>query len=292
MKNLRSEQGQSLVLILLVLMIGAIVAFAIVARTLQDIRRTGQERSSDQAGTQVETYLDAVTADHQWAQFVDDDFEFTEYCNDREDPPGSGICELSETDLAFLFGDLVCEEASVKIRKEDTLLGMDIAQDDVLEVNLGNPSTSGSFNIEWIGSDHLIINVYAEDPSDGSVFLYEDNVNSGTPGPIAFSDSDRVVAGEADDWGSTVNHRMVDTGDGVPETVYYPANALFARIRPIRGTANVSVTNVPPQEMTVKASCFYNEVYREFIRRVPLFDSVPACFDYVLFDGNSAIDEF
>lgn len=278
-ENMQSERGQSLALILIVLVIGAIVAFAIAARTIQDIRRTSQERISDQAGAQVETYLDAVTSDLQWDQLVGQDGGWLGggLCDGAGD-----ICELDSFALQALFGGLVCDEATVKLRQESDIIDLDVPQDDVLEVNLGDPDVAGSFSLEWSGSDHLLVNVYMRDPNNGEVSLYQ---NAGAP--IGFTDRGRVEDGVADNWGT-----LRYTDDGTPEQVNYPAHALFARIRPIRGNANITVTNIPPQEMTVKASCFYEGVYREFVRRVPLYDSVPACFDYVLFDGSSMIDEF
>lgn len=258
MRTNGDDRGQSLVLILLVLIIGAVIAFAIAARTIQDIRRTGLERLSDQAGTQVETMLDVITSPVTWDSLISDG-GFTGECQDAD-----SICQLSEDYLNSILGGTECDTAEVGIRIDDDLSQYPLNQDDVYELSL--PDSSGTFGISWTGSTYLLIKVYAQDgdtyTTESSIALTHDGV-----------------------WGESV-------ADGVSWTVAYSENAKFARIKPISGDAEISIVNIPAQEVSVKASCYVGSVYREFIRRVPLHNSVPACFDYVLFDGSSKIEEF
>ncbi len=264
------QSGQSLVLILLILVIGAVIAFAIAARTVQDIRRVGLERLSSQAGTQVESMLDVVTTRQVWDSIVED-------CHFIEDAgalcidsfrPETNICVLGESELTDLLGDIECDAggAQVQIRLEDNVEGMELSQDEVYEVSL-NEATAGIFTLSWTGSDHMLVKVYSQ--VGGEVELES---------AVAL-----VKPGAAEGWGTS------DIGNN---PIPYSADARFARIRPINGNAVVTLSDIPPQEYAVKASCYISSVYREFVRRVSCYNSVPACFDYVLYDGTSAVDEF
>ena len=282
-KALSKEKGQSLVLILLILVIGAVVAFAIAARTIQDLRRTGQERLSDQAGSQVETILDVLTSPEQLKELVN--LETQEFLNPGEcsspqiNDAGDEICKLDGAALKRLFDEFECDNGEVQIRFEGDIVDKAVNQDEVLEVNLGEPTADGVMNLSWTGysgglAEHIIVKMYGVDASgSGNIVLQKDISKS-------FRSSDA-----ADAWGETVI-------DGASGSVSYDVNSRFARIRVLEGGALITLTGAPPQDLAIKATCYISGVYREFVRKVPLYDSVPACFDYVLFDGSTSIDDF
>lgn len=275
-KSQESEEGQSLVLIVVFVMIGALIAFAIAARTIQDIRRTGQERVSDQAGTQVETYLDAISSGAELEKLFDENmnFDWTQ-CS-----PGSTseVCLLDSDKLYSMFGELVCDDAEIKLRKDQNSVTTNIHKDDALQVNIDPETGEGSFTISWSGTaSHLIIKVYALNPDKSEIYLFE-NDSSSPSSPVALSNPDSTDPS----WGVK----------SATAEIPYPAGALFARIHAIGGSAEVSVTGIPSQQITAKASCSLSGIYREFVRVIQTNNALPVVFDYALYDRDSAINEF
>jgi hypothetical protein len=269
-----SEEGQSLVLILVVLVIGAIVAFAIAARTIQDIRRTGEERISSQAGTLVETALDITTSAEVWADIWDADA--LGFKNDVCLDPYADICCIvingsSSSAVGDYFDDLSqdCNEQTVCLRLEDTVVEHYIQKDDVFELNLATAADPGSFTITMNPDDtsaaRMIVKVYRE--NEGIVTL-----------------RDAVAYCEDCSWGSS----------GPATISYNPDDGdKFVRIRAVGSGMTISTDNgLPPQEVSARVTCTISGIYREFVRAVPLYSYLPACFDYVLFDGSTKVEDF
>ena len=273
-----SEDGQSLPLILVVVLIGAIIAFSIAARTVQDIRRTARERTSDQAGTQVETYLDGISSTEILSRFIDENFEFTSECTVFEGV-GNEICVLTSAQMAEIFGDLECDEGTLKLRKITGVSSVSVGQDESFQIDLIGLTGPSSFDLSWTGANHLLITVYGMDPVNNEIFLYEEDFVS----PLAWTSTSAYV--EDDAWGFPT---PVDTYHSVP----YPANPLFARIHPVGGDAVLNAMGIPDQQVAAKATCNIDNIYREFVRIIPAYESLPAVFDYVLYDRTTQINEF
>lgn len=269
-----SEKGQSLILILVVIIIGAVIAFAIIGRTIQDIRRTGQERVSDQAGTQVETYLDGISSSTELNKIIDEDMNFIlGQCSEYEGT-GSSICVLNNDKLREIFGELVCDQATIKLRKDENAISTNILKDETLQVDLNPEGEAGEFNVTWSGAaHHLVIKVYALRPDSNEIYLYETGSS-----PIALRRPDFTI----EMWGSGT----------ATATIPYPDNPLFARIHAIGGSADISISGVPNQQITAKASCTISGIYREFVRVIPVYNALPSVFDYVLYDRTSSINVF
>jgi hypothetical protein len=282
-KRFTDERGQALILIVLVIAIGAIVAFAIAVRTMLDTWRVGKERVSEEAGETVQTVLDVATSSSAWDDIVDANGAFltSGVCN--ASIPGRSTVNADET-LCCLTTEYVesliggdaggtgwgCEQIDLCIRKEIGIEAKDLAQDEVLEINLAAATTT-AFQVKWTGSaPHLLIKTIGTD-AGGNIVVFDE---------IALKQSTNSAA-----WGTPVI-------SGTFFSIAIPANTQFARIRAIGGNATISIIDVPAQESLVKVSCYKNDVFREFIRRVPLFSSVPESFDYVLYDGSSQLDEW
>lgn len=259
----KTEDGQALVVVLLMLVIAAVVAAAITFRTISDIRRTTEERASSKAAAQVDSFLDIVTDPDVWDRLEAD------FCS-------SGFpCTLEEADIENLLGgvtDLECDDNSayIVIRQDLDVDSFRIPKDGVFEVNLVGSSNT-EFNVDWTGgADHLIVKVYADDGSQ----YYAEYANA------------LAVGGST--WGTIVSG---------PTAIPYSGDALLARIRAIGGDANLSLTGLDvPQVAAIKASCYVkdaygSQVYREAVRKINIHPSVPACFDYVLFDGDSTVEK-
>ncbi len=254
-RKITHESGQALVLILIVIVIAVVIVFAITARSIQDIRRAGEEKSSDKASAQIESFLDVVTSPTVWNGLSDT------LCQ-------QGLpCTISDTQLRDLLDypqDWQCTNgAEVRIRGDVGINGFPVEKDGALEVDLTSETGSPrSFNVTWTGAaPYLLVKVYTASSVDAAVAFSHDNPSS---------------------WSNITAGSLVTFSD----------QALFARIRPVGGSASVTVTNLETaQTATVKASCYIGDIYRELVRTTKLKPSLPACFDYVLFDANTAVDK-
>lgn len=259
------QKGQTLVVVLLLIMIAAIVASAIAFRVIQDLRRTSSERQSTEASAQVDSFLDVVTNDEVW-----DSDELKGYCAGFfEDRPLDQICRLEGSSLEDIMDDdqFACNDdgAEVAIRFEADLEDINVEKDSVYEVNLKG-SSDGNFQLSKVSGDaeSVIIKVYGQNGDD----FYLQNAYA--------------ISSETG-WNNTISY-----GDNIP----YNSESLLARIRPIGGDLVVDITGLQKAQVaSVKASCYVGDTYREYVRRVDLEPSVPACFDYVLFDGSTAINK-
>ena len=280
MKNLKGksnrEEGQSLVLILLVLVIGATVAFAIASRTIQDIRRVGKERQSEIAGDQVISALDSIVGESLWSQ-IEESGGFIGICDlssgnlFEHDLTGAEICVLDEAALFGLGLDLseCTEGAEVQIRKEDGVVEQPIEKDGVYEVNLSG-DVDGHLSLDFQEGDHLLFKFYYYD--------------EGTSAWVQDVEQAFNYYYEPSDWGTFVSSTSFDV-------TYTPHAQQYLRIRAIGARAVISLADIPGQQFTIRGACYVSGTYREFVRILPLNSFVPACFDYALFDGTSEIDE-
>lgn len=283
------EKGQSLPLILIILVLGAVIAFAIAARTLTDLRRRSGEQRSAQAGTGAETLLDAITAGDIWGLLVSGSGwgATCQGSDNQETVNGQIICVLTRTDLEGLgLTKIPCgnavesadreRSARVQIRRQTAVEALPIDKDKVAEFNVMGDN---DFLLSWVGVaesnpallPNLLLKFYSVDAGGGVTLTSS----------LAYRDS----ASAFENWGDAVDHANVPVQTG---------GASFVRIRPIGGDVQLTLQGLPSQELMVKAECYddVGRIWREYVRRVPLRGFLPEAFDYVLFDGNSQIDEF
>ncbi|MBN1618689.1 hypothetical protein JW887_05125 [Candidatus Dojkabacteria bacterium] len=277
---MKNESGQALVLVLVMILIAALVVGAVAYRTFQDIQRTTVEQQSTRAGAQVESFLDVVTTDTSWDEVVD-------HCDLSY--PGTGflsqsagtVCTLDSGYLETIFNGMECDDddnTAIQIKLDNGIEGISVAQDDALEIDLNyDDGLDGNFAIQsWAGSaPYVEVKIYRIDSSSGSdvynvensYMLYKTGNNPGGLGTLNVPSSGQY-------------------------TISYSNTAFVARIRPIGGSATITVTGLTvPQYATIKASCSIGGVYREFIRRFPLYESVPAVFDYVLYTKYNSVSK-
>ncbi len=290
----KDHDGQALVLILLVLIIGATVAFAIAMRTIQEIRRSGQERASDTAANQVISVIDAITGKSVWDKLIDTDgtFKSTSLCGAGSpfmftNDDGWPICVLKDENIFSNSGNGLIEwEAEsgdsetqcdpgtfeIQIRAEDGVNDLLIKKDSVYEVNLTGDSDKALI-LRWQSGSRLLFSYYSNGTPTGEWIVdgasaYKMSGVSGWPIDTVISNTDYPISFPA------------TTG----------ANQ-YLRIRAIDGDAKLTLKGIPTQQMGVRGSCYVASTYREFVRIVPLYSFVPAAFDYALFDGTTEIDE-
>lgn len=265
-KVANEEKAQTLVVVLLMLVIAAVVAVAISYRTIQDIRQATEESQSDAATVAVESFLEVVTSPGVVDDLIDNCIE-------------NGDCKVDENELRDLLDDeLDCDKADVLIRPEDEIEDVYVKKDDVFELDFTAVDESGSFIVTWeeaegSQADHLLIKVY------NKTGIYNNQA-------IALA-SDSSAA-----WGYT---------PGSHPNISYGTDVTVVRIRPIGGNASITIGGLPddmPIHVTsFKAYCYKKsadvnsegegDVYVEEIRKISIKPSVPACFDYVLFDASS-----
>jgi hypothetical protein len=283
---IKEERGQSLVIVLLMIVIAVVIAVAISFRTIQDIRRSGEERASARAGTQVESMLDVVTSpgimvdvnaacDTTWAS--------------------GDTCCLNSNDLEGLGVDMaICEDAEVCLRPEDTIEDILVPKDDVFELRLDGVGSAEDFCVGWDDTAGSTVDYV-------TVKVYKTESDCSADGEGHMDCTDEAVAlthgSGATNWSSEVVNVAAD-GCG---TVSFSADAVVARIKPIGGSARITITSLPsgidPHVATAKAYCYTQgadgeDIYREFVRRLRLHAAVPSCFDYVLYSGEGDVNKY
>ncbi|MBN2100327.1 hypothetical protein JW710_00315 [Candidatus Dojkabacteria bacterium] len=287
---LKDDSGQALVVVLLLLVIAAIIAVAISFRTIQDIRRTGEEKASKDAATQVESMLDVVSSPVVFDEVI---YNCGEYWAIGQ------VCELEMEDLNNLLGtDVECEDAGVKLRPDDGVQDFLIEKDDVFELNLEDVG-AGSLCISW---DQGTGNV--ADYVTLSSYLHQDECRveyQMTMGGTVYHATNCVerVRGftysNPDSWG---NSGLVQISGGSCGNFDFSEDVEVIRIRPVGGNARITLSNLPddlpPQTASLHGYCYTTatdggEVYQELVRKITVNPFLPSIFDYVLFSGDDAV---
>lgn len=255
----RQNRGQALVLILIVIVIAVVVIFAVSARTVQDLRLASQEKVSSKAEAQIESFLDVITSPTVWDSLL----EPGGLCEYQGLPCTIGNSRLQEL-LAQSGEEWQCTQgAEVVIRGDTGVNGFAVGKDDAFEIDL-REEVDNPFDITWTGdADYLVVKVFSETDLLASYALYHGGENP-------------------QGWATATSG----------SNITYAGNAVLARVRPLYGDASLTITGLEtPQTATIKASCYIADVYREFVRTTQLNPTLPACFDYVLFDGSTAVDK-
>jgi hypothetical protein len=289
---LQEERGQSLVIVLLMIIIAVIIAVAISFRTIQDVRRAGEEKASDKAANQVISVLDVVSE----TAIMNDVMEECEGAWDAGEE-----CVLTQTDIKtdYLSDtdtiDETCEELEVALKPEDGINDFFIRQDDVLELDLMQVDSAGHVDISWENANddqpasHLNVKTFY---TETDCSWNDNNEPEEQYGGMDCTDNAKGLT-RTGGWGSA--EMMV--ADGSVGQVNYSETAVVMRIRPMGGDINITITNLPedkPYIVAGKGHCYTTgsngeDIYREFVRRVWVNPYVPACFDYILFSGDDGV---
>lgn len=280
--DFKEERAQSLVVVLLMLVIAVIIAVAISYRTIQDIRRAGEEKASARAGVLAESVLDVITSQGTFESVLAG-------CQDVFD--SGEICEIKGNALTSYLGSDALDgyrDAGVMINPEIGINEVLVEKDDVLELDLSSVIVDEDICVRWTGSSVQYV----------TVRIFTKEILCAADGDGDLDCVDNAVALTYDDSGSWDAGSVILIGPDDCGTVGFTGDAMVARIRPYGGSASITITDLPsdlPVHVVSIKSYVYTEgasgdqIYREFLRRVTVNPSVPAVFDYVLFSGNSAV---
>lgn len=284
--NFKEERAQSLVIVLLMLVIAVIIAVAISYRTIQDIRRAGEEKASSRAGTLAESILDVITSTGTFESVVEDCMSAWAV---------GEVCEIDQTALEthYLGSDAMegYSDAGVMLRPEEGINDLLVEKDDVLELDLSGVTGPEDICISWENTAGPAVQYVTV-----RVFKLEDGCVADAEGNLDCVDSAHSLTyTNPSSWGSS---DMTVLAPGNCGTVGFSGDAWVARIRPYGGSASITITSLPddfPVHIASVKSYVYTEgadggqIYREFLRRVTVHPSLPAVFDYVLFNGEGAV---
>jgi hypothetical protein len=262
---------------------------AISFRTIQDIRRVGEERASSRAGTEVESILDVAINPVVLKDIMN-------MCQeDWED--GFEECTFNKNQLEhsdFMGTDTLdhCKEAGLSIKREPGIEDVLVEKDDAFEVDLSTVN-NGQMCITWEGlegsdPDYMTIKIYNKPEDCDSEYNCVDSAR-------AFTETN------PDGWSDSVGIVDFSIADGGDNCISFSANAELARIKPIGADAKITLSGmpggIPAHTAVAKAHCYTQgadgeDIYREFVRRFRINPTLPACFDYVLFVGDGEVNKY
>lgn len=273
------QKGQTLVVVLVVLVIAAIVTTAVSYRAIKNIRLSAEKRDSALAASQIDSLLDVAMSEDFWDNLWVVDGPFYDFSSDERvahDIPPVYWVDYLDTNA------LKCKDDGWNVsarRSSESVSSFFIGKDEVMEVDLREANgveqpSSTVFNIGWNGeASYLILKFYDENGITHSIALTHDDPNLW-------------------DLGDSVNTEIIEPSTlysvtledaGFPDTV---------RIRAVGGDGLLDISGLASgyfQFGELKAYCYIGDVYREYISQFMLRGSTPAVFDYALFDGTGSI---
>ncbi len=277
--NLKNQKGQTLVVVLVLLVIAAVVSTAVAYRAIQDVRIASEERSSAKAAAQVDSFVEIAMDPDFWDDLWSDDVQGCATYT------GSGdVCPIDDN----FWNDYVdsslqeCDEWKVFARREDQVSSFFLGKDEVVEFDLRteagvNRDSSTNITISWTGSASYLIIRYMKDGDivEDIALTYGDPEDWNIP-PI----------GTVSDLGAEGNTCTTTLGAvGEPNVI---------RIKALYGDALLAVDGLADEYFQVgalKAYCYIGDIYRESVAQVVLREFVPSVFDYALFDASGSIDK-
>jgi hypothetical protein len=267
----KNENGQTIVIILLVMVVGLTIGLSMVSRSLTDLRISQQMEQSQRAFSGAEAGLEYALS--QGLQSIYQGGGQYSNPNIGGNVSYSGVIQQIGASSYELKGKAAVE------------------QDDVAQINLDG-ATAGSITILWgekgtsqvpaspcdIGSGTFVasleLSFITQSGSTYGIQKYAYNACNALT-----NNFDPPTAVDAD---ATYYAKI--------ENISIPANAMILRIRPIYNKASIKIIpsggNLPEQayKLTVKGEAQGN--VRAIEWQQPIKPALPAIFDYVIFNGN------
>jgi type II secretory pathway pseudopilin PulG len=272
------EKGQTLVVVLVLLVIAAVVSTAVAYRAIQDIRTSAEERDSAKAAAQVDSFLEVSMDVDVWADLWTDDVQG---CADYG---AEEVCTVPTNfwDDYINLSDMECDDWEVKVRRYDQITSFFLGKDETVEFDLrdqdGNQRDGATeLTLSWEGDAQYLILRFVKDGE-----IVED---------IA------LTYGDPQSWNIPVNSNVLDlegTGDHYVVTLNDIGNPDVVRIKALHGDASLSLSGLQDeyyQVGAIKAYCYIGDVFRESVAQVVVREYVPTVLDYALFDASGWIDK-
>lgn len=305
-------QAQALLIVLVVLVVGAILAMAIVSRTVRDRQRVLQERKSDQALASADAMLD-VFATRDIASVLGTSVCAPQVASGRGACVVTGSDTAGYTDLATVLGVEHIEEAfecpgsvdSVKltiiVRREvkDILLHKDVPFAFTSVGTSSTPYTGCSLMLKFSDISNstagvLVTKIYATVDPTGKVTSYKSYDDADVQGYCLNTTASSCGTPWTGNWSvATDNKIVVDT-----ETKTVGANTYVLRsLRLLPIGADMTVSGDYSSEMCkngfgsvlARAEVNCDGVFRakEMVR--PTNSIAPVALDFTLFSGTGSI---
>lgn len=277
LRKLLWENGQTLVVVLVLLVIAAIVSTAVAYRAIQDIRTSTEERNSAKASAQVDSFIEISMDPDVWEQIWTAD-------NGCDELTGSGVaCEVGNVFWGEYLdlNNIECDDWEVKVKRYDQVESFFLGKDEAVEFDLrdeaGNARDGATeLTLSWDGDAQYLILRFMKDGDvlEDLALTYADPQGWNIPENADVLD----LEGET-------NYVVTLDELGSPDVV---------RMKAIYGDASVNLSGLQEgyyQVGAIKSYCYIGDVFRESVAQVVTREYVPTLFDYALFDASGLIDK-
>jgi hypothetical protein len=308
LKNLtmKKYKGQSLAIVLVLLIVGSIIGFALYARMIRDSERTVEEKASSEANELTETVIGLVSTsnyekikDEEALNFLGclDTFEDTG-CRRNNMTIGEleeylGVIGLEDVDLSsydFALEEGYCfSELAIRDGLEDD--EVTIEQDDAYSLFLGSVDDWSNCSIDFLMTDNgtadgfVMSTFYGNHDTEGNIESYKD---------YEVDDIFGFTYSSGDNWIPYASGTQLLSFPGTYPGVKEGSNLHEVRFKSLGGSSNLlwrlsgSACNVEQYLiMEVGSTCGGKYVGKSFV--VPGEVFAPPVFDYVLFNGQGEL---
>jgi hypothetical protein len=303
---MKKYKGQSLAIVLVLLIVGSIIGFALYARMIRDSERTVEEKASSEANELTETVIGLVSTSNYEELQSSDALSFLD-CTDSFETSGCRKSNMSIDELEEYFSILGLQEvdlSSYDFALEDGYCftelamryGLDddevtIEQDDAYSLFLGDigdwDNCSIDFGMTNNGSaDGFVMSTfYGNHNAEGEIVSYKDYEVEDILGFTYTSGENWISYASGTDFLS-----FPDTYPGTKEG----SNLHEVRFKSLGGSSNLrwrvigSGCDVDQYlVMEVGSTCGGKYVGKSFVVPGEVFS--PPVFDYVLFNGRGEL---
>jgi hypothetical protein len=267
-----NEKGQTVVIILLVMVVGLTIGLSIVNRSLSDIKISQETEQSQRAFSAAEAGLEKAISEINTLDV------------------GKGVSKTIN-DVTYTVDKSLSGGGSGGYK----LIGKSaVKQDDVAQVNLENESGGcdvGSVKIFWAKRDET---TEPDNPCTApvaSLEISQINYNANTKVYSIYKYAYSACPGKGNDF-SNATHEASDPiwAYSADITLSDSSNAKILRIRPLFNGTSLQIVgnvNLPNQEIVLTSKGELNGKVRAIEWKQPIKPALPAIFDYVLFNESN-----
>lgn len=293
----KTYSGQILPIVMIILIVGVIIALALMSRTMKGKVRVMDEEHASSAANRVDSIIDSVQTMSRAEVF--DELKTSsdwsnpgtlEYCleagysagtwNDDISNFWGGGVGLDEHEAASTKNteDKLCFQKVMKTGEPITIL-----KDDIFSIPVEDSKSGCSLNLSFdAGQGVIITKYYANTNSNGTITQIK---------PYAFADVEGYCLG------SSCGEGWISSGIGsnIEVSLAPHSNIDLYEIR-VRAVGSTALLNIDPSGgcgnvlfVRVVASSNVNGNYQSSYYELPMRDSAHSLFDYVLLGGTGQL---